>query len=129
MQIKEFKGNTAHSNFDGFMMDRGPRVDGHFAVGGYISLTNPADANSPQVESVVEDFTSYKNRNSGIWARGEMHVFKNLKMADNAIGYTHASGNFGQSAYTSRVIVSRLRAKPRTSAIPGLTRKRLTAAA
>ena len=106
MQIREFKGNTAHSNFDGFMMDRGPRADGHFAVGGYISLANPADANSPQAPSVVEEFTSYKNRNSGIWARGEMHLFKNLKMADNAIGYTHASGNFGQSAYTSRVIDS-----------------------
>ena len=105
-QVREFKGNTAHSNFDGFMFDRGPRPDGHFAVGGHISLANPADANSPQVESVIEDFTSYKNRNSGIWTRGEMHVFKNLKMADNAIGYTHASGNFGQSAFTSRVVDS-----------------------
>jgi len=28
-------------------------------------------------------------------------------MADNAIGYTHASGNFGNSAFTSRVIDSR----------------------
>src|SRR5665213_3423826 len=106
-QIREFKGNTAHSNFDGLMADRGPRADGHFAVGGYISQANPADANSPQVASVIEDFTSYKNRNSGIWARGEMHLFKDLKIADNAIGYTHASGNFGQSAYTSRVVDSR----------------------
>src|ERR1700684_1334645 len=105
-RVREFKGNTAHSNFDSFMFDRGPRPDGHFAVGGHISLANPADAKSPQVESVIEDFTSYKNRNSGIWTRGEMHVFKNLKMADNAIGYTHASGNFGQSAFTSRVVDS-----------------------
>jgi cell migration-inducing and hyaluronan-binding protein len=106
-QVREFKGNSAHSNFDGFMLDRAPRPDGHFAVGGFISLANPADANSPQVASVFEDVTGYKNRNSGIWARGEMHLFKNLKMADNAIGYTHASGNFGQSAYTSRVVDSR----------------------
>jgi hypothetical protein len=35
-----------------------------------------------------------------------MHLFKNLKLADNAIGYTHASGNFGQSAFTSRVVDS-----------------------
>jgi cell migration-inducing and hyaluronan-binding protein len=104
--VREFKGNTAHSNFDGFMLDRGPRPDGRFATGGHISLANPADANSPQVESVFEDFTSYKNRNGGIWARGEMHLFKNLKLADNAIGYTHASGNFGQSAFTSRVVGS-----------------------
>jgi cell migration-inducing and hyaluronan-binding protein len=60
------------------------------------------------VESVVEDFTSYKNRNSGIWARGEMHVYKGLKFADNGIGFTHAGGNFDRSFYpfTSRVVDS-----------------------
>jgi cell migration-inducing and hyaluronan-binding protein len=102
-KLREFKGNVAHSNFDSFMGDRAPRADGHFAVGGYISLVNPADANSAQAESVVEDFTSYKNNNNGIWARGELRLYKNLKMADNGIGFTQASGNFGQSAYTSRV--------------------------
>src|SRR5690606_41420955 len=61
-------------NFDAFMGDRAPRADGKFGVGGYIALADPADANSPQVESVVEDFTAYKNRNSGIWARGELHL-------------------------------------------------------
>src|SRR6186713_3280693 len=107
MKLREFKGNVAHSNFDSFMGDRAPRADGKFAVGGYVSLVNPADANSAQAESVVEDFTSYKNRNSGIWARGELRLYKNLKMADNAIGFTQASGNLGQSAYTSRVVDSR----------------------
>jgi len=106
-KLREFKGNVAHSNFDSFMGDRAPRADGHFAVGGYVSLVNPADANSDQAESVVEDFTSYKNRNSGIWARGELRLYKNLKMADNGIGFTQASGNLGQSAYTSRVVDSR----------------------
>src|SRR5687767_5939523 len=106
-KFREFKGNVAHSNFDAFMGDRAPRADGKFAVGGYIALANPADANSAQVESVVEDFTAYKNRNSGIWARGELHLYKNLKMADNGIGFTHASGNTGRSLYTSRVVDSR----------------------
>jgi len=32
--VREFKGNTAHSNFDGFMFDRGPKPDGTFSVGG-----------------------------------------------------------------------------------------------
>jgi len=105
-KVREFKGNTSHSNFDGFLADRGPRPDGHFATGGHMSLSNPADANSPQVESVFEDFTAYKNRNGGLWSRGEMHVYKNLKLADNAIGYTHASGNTGRSAFTSRVVDS-----------------------
>jgi hypothetical protein len=105
-KLREFKGNVAHSNFDAFMGDRAPRPDGKFAVGGYISLVDPADASSAQAESVVEDFTAYKNRNSGIWARGELRLYKNLKMADNGIGFTQASGNFGQSAYTSRVVDS-----------------------
>jgi cell migration-inducing and hyaluronan-binding protein len=105
-RVREFKGNTAHSNFDGYMSDRGPRPDGQFRVGGHIALANPADGNSPPVETVIEDLTSYKNRNSGMWTRGEMDLFKNLKLADNAIGYTHASGNFGHSAYTSRVVDS-----------------------
>jgi len=105
-KFREFKGNVAHSNHDAFMGDRAPRADGKFAVGGYIALANPADANSAQVESVVEDFTAYKNRNSGIWARGELRLYKNLKMADNGIGFTQASGNVGQSLYTSRVVDS-----------------------
>ncbi len=103
---REFTGNTAHSNFDGLMSDRGPRADGHFAVGGHIALADPRDANSPQVETVFEDFTSYKNRNGGMWVRGEMDLFKGLKIADNAIGYTHASGNFNRSVYTSKVVDS-----------------------
>jgi cell migration-inducing and hyaluronan-binding protein len=105
-RVQEFKGNTAHSNFDGYMSDRGPQPDGHFRTGGHIALANPADAKSPPVETVIEDFTSYKNRNSGMWTRGEMDTFKNLKLADNAIGYTHASGNLGHSAFTSRVVDS-----------------------
>jgi cell migration-inducing and hyaluronan-binding protein len=88
------------------MGDRGVTADNHFNVGGFMSQANPLDANSPIVESVFEDFTSYKNRNSGIWARGEAHLYKNLKMADNAIGFTHASGNSGRSPYTSRVVDS-----------------------
>jgi cell migration-inducing and hyaluronan-binding protein len=41
-----------------------------------------------------------------MWVRGEEDTFKGLKLADNAIGYTHASGNLGRSDYTSRVIDS-----------------------
>jgi cell migration-inducing and hyaluronan-binding protein len=105
-RVREFKGNTAHSNFDGFMSDRGPKPDGHFTTGAHIALANPADANSPIVETVIENFTSYKNRNSGLWVRGEMDTFRNLKLADNAIGYTHATANLGHSPFTSRVVDS-----------------------
>jgi cell migration-inducing and hyaluronan-binding protein len=106
MKLGEFKGNVAHSNHDGFMGDRAPRPDGKFAVGGYVSLVDPSDPNSAQAESVIEDFTGYKNRNSGIWARGELRLYKALKMADNGIGFTQASGNLGRSRYTSRVVDS-----------------------
>jgi cell migration-inducing and hyaluronan-binding protein len=107
-KVREFRGNVAHSNFDSFMQDRAPKADGKLVVGGYIAFANPADPKSAPAENIIEDFTAYKNRNSGIWARGEMHIFKGLKMADNGIGYTHAAGSFGRAAYpyTSRVVDS-----------------------
>ena len=107
--VREFKGNTAHSTFDGFMFDRGPRPDGKFSVGGsnyHFAFTDPADPNSPPKGSVFENFTSYKNRHGGVWGRGELHLFKNLRVADNAIGYTHAASAVGRAPYTSKVVDS-----------------------
>ncbi|MBV9399213.1 MAG: hypothetical protein JO062_14615, partial [Bryobacterales bacterium] len=106
--FREFKGNVAHSNYDSFMFDRNVGPDGHFGVTGSSQTghENPADANSKAVESVFEDLTSYKNRNGAIWGRGEMHVFRNVKLADNANGFTHASGEFGRYAFTSKVVDS-----------------------
>jgi len=106
--FREFKGNVAHSNYDSFMFDRNVGPDGHFGVTGssHTGHENPADANSKELESVFQDLTAYKNRNGGIWGRGELHVFRNVKLADNAIGFTHASGEFGRSAFTSRVVDS-----------------------
>jgi G8 domain len=107
-KLGEFKGNVAHSNYDAFMFDRNNAPNGTFGVTGssHQPKENPADATSKTVESVFEDLTAYKNRNGGIWGRGEMHTFRNLKLADNAIGYTHASGNFGRDPFTSRVVDS-----------------------
>ena len=106
--FREFKGNVAHSNYDSFMFDRNVGPDGHFGVTGSSQTghENPADANSKALESVFEDLTAYKNRNNAIWGRGELHVFRNVKLADNAIGFTHASGEFGRYAFTSRVVDS-----------------------
>jgi cell migration-inducing and hyaluronan-binding protein len=106
--LGQFKGNVAHSNYDGFMFDRNAGPNGRFSVSGssYTALENPADGNSTALESVFEDLTSYKNRNGGVWGRGEMHLFKNLKAADNAMGFTHASGAFGRYAFTSKVVDS-----------------------
>ncbi|TIX51212.1 G8 domain-containing protein [Alteraurantiacibacter aquimixticola] len=108
MKLREFTGNTAHSNFDGLMFDRGPAPDGTFNVGGaaHISRADPSDAASAPVPSVVDNYTAYKNRNGAIWGRGEYHLFTNLKLADNAIGFTHAAGAPGAAPYTSRVVDS-----------------------
>ncbi len=107
-KFREFKGNVAHSNYDAFMFDRNVAPNLTFGVTGssQTGLENPADPNSKAVESVFEDLTAYKNRNNGIWGRGEMHVFRNVKLADNAIGFTHASGAFGRYAFTSRLVDS-----------------------
>jgi hypothetical protein len=106
--FREFKGNVAHSNYDSFMFDRNIAPNNTFGVTGssHTGLENPADPNSTALVSVFEDLTAYKNRNGGIWGRGEMHLFKNVKLADNAMGFTHASGAFGRYAFTSQVVDS-----------------------
>jgi cell migration-inducing and hyaluronan-binding protein len=108
LPFRGFKGNVAHSNYDGFMFDRNINPDNTFTVtgGSHTARENPAEANSKALETIIEDLTTYKNRNGGIWGRGELHVFKNVKFADNAIGYTHASGLGGGDPFTSRVIDS-----------------------
>ncbi len=107
--MREFSGNTAHSNFDGFMFDRGPKPDGTFSVGGsnyHFAFTDPADVNSPPKGSLFENFTGYKNRHGAVWGRGELHTFKNLRVADNAIGFTHAASAVGRAPFTSKVVDS-----------------------
>jgi hypothetical protein len=106
--FRMFKGNVAHSNYDSFMFDRNIAANNTFSVTGssHTGLENPADANSKALASVFEDLTAYKNRNGGIWGRGEMHVFRNVKLADNAFDFTHASGAFGRYEFTSRVVDS-----------------------
>ena len=106
--FREFKGNVAHSNYDSFMFDRNINVNNTFGVTGnaHMPKEDPADANSKTVETVFENLTAYKNRNGGIWGRGEMHTFRNVKLADNAMGYTHASGSAGRDPFTSKVVDS-----------------------
>jgi cell migration-inducing and hyaluronan-binding protein len=108
--LREFSGNVSHSNYDALMFDRGPAPDGTFNVGGntHLAYADPSDIHSKQLETVIDNFTGYKNRNAAIWARGEDHVFKNMKLADNAIGYTHAFPGIspGGAAFTSKVVDS-----------------------
>ena len=104
-RMAEFRGNVAHSNFDGFMLDRNINLEGVFGLAGpsHIAKEIPGDENSKSVESLLADLTAYKNRNGGVWGRGEMHVFRNLKAADNAIGFTNSTGSLGDDVFCSRV--------------------------
>ena len=111
MQIREFRGNVAHSNVDGLILDRGQDERGQFNVGGnpHAAFADPANPDgSAPIESFIRDFTAYKSRNGGIWGRGEMHVFEGLKLADNANGYTHAIAGLAPQGgdYTSKVVDS-----------------------
>ncbi len=107
MQIREFSGNVAHSDIEGLMFDRGPNAQGKFNLGGntHLAFTDPSDTNSARLESVLKDMTIYKSRGAAIWARGEHHVFDGLKIADSAIGYTHAYPGVApyHGDYTSKV--------------------------
>ena len=106
--LREFSGNTAHSNFDGLMLDRGPSPDNTFGIAGpnLITYADPTDTTSEIMVAHFDNFTGSKNRNGAIWGRGEMHLYTNLKLADNAIGFTHASGAPDAAPYTSRVVDS-----------------------
>jgi hypothetical protein len=107
-RMAEFRGNVAHSNFDGFVLDRNINLEDVFGLAGpsHMPKENPADENSTSVESLLADLTAYKNRNGGVWHRGELHIFRNLKAADNAIGFTSSTGSFGADTFTSRVVDS-----------------------
>ena len=106
--LRAFRGNVAHSNFDGFMFDRNIYEDGTFGLATipFLPLTNPADLDSEVVESHFESLTSYKNRNGGLWGRGDMFVYSNLKLADNAIGMTQAAGDIGSEPFQARLVDS-----------------------
>jgi hypothetical protein len=106
--LREFRGNVSHSNYDGFMFDRNINEDNTFDLSftAYTPLEDPADPYSEMVESHFEDLTAYKNRHGGFWGRGELHVFSNATLADNAIGMTHSTGTFGSERFTSRLVDS-----------------------
>jgi cell migration-inducing and hyaluronan-binding protein len=108
--FRQFTGNVSHSNFDALMFDRGPSPKGNFNLGGntHVAYADPTDTKSQQLETVIADFTGYKNSNAAIWARGENHIFRDMKLADNGIGYTHAFPGISPAgaAYTSKVIDS-----------------------
>ena len=106
--FRAFRGNVAHSNFDGFMFDRNINEDNTFdlSFSAFTPLADPADPYSAMVETHFENLTSYKNRNGGVWTRGELLIFHDAKLADNAIGMTNSTGTFGSERFTARLVDS-----------------------
>ena len=106
--LRAFRGNTAHSNFDGFLIDRHIDQDNTFGLASIplLPLTDPTDLESEVMETHFEDLTAYKNRNGGLWGRGDLYVYSNLKLADNAIGMTQAAGDIGSLPFSSRLVDS-----------------------
>jgi cell migration-inducing and hyaluronan-binding protein len=106
--LREFRGNTAHSNFDGFLIDRHIDHDNTFGLASIplLPLTDPTDLESEVMETHFESLTAYKNRNGGLWGRGDLYVYSNMKLADNAIGMTQAAGDIGSLPFSSRLVDS-----------------------
>lgn len=88
-----FHGNVAHSNDDTGLFIDTDRADDDFAYAPHRDTVPPADGqeDSRAVPAEFTDFTAYKNRQRGIWLRGETLLVKRAKLADNAIGATLAS--------------------------------------
>ena len=106
--LRAFIGNVAHSNFDGFMIDRHIDEDNTFGLASLplLALADPNDLESEVLETHFENLTSYKNRNGGLWGRGDMYVYSNAKFADNAIGMTQAAGDIGSLPFSARLVDS-----------------------
>jgi G8 domain len=106
--VRAFRGNVSHSNFDGFMIDRHINEDNTFGLASIplLPLADPNNLESEALESHFENLTSYKNRNGGLWGRGDLYVFSNAKFADNAIGMTQAAGDIGTSRFSARLVDS-----------------------
>ena len=103
--LRAFRGNVAHSNFDGFMFDRNIYQDNTFGLATipFLPLKNPADLDSEALETHFQNLTSYKNRNGGLWSRGDLFIFSNAKFADNAIGMTSSAGDIGSERFKARL--------------------------
>ena len=72
--LRAFRGNVAHSNFDGFMFDRNIYEDNTFGLATipFLPLKNPATTWIASSGDALRGLTSYKNRNGGLWSRGEL---------------------------------------------------------
>lgn len=94
MPMNEFSGNVSHSNdTDGLHVDGGPTgdEDGSTESTYYAAYADPNNTDSAILPVTFANMTVYKNRNNGVWLRGESHILDGAVVADNARGVTFAS--------------------------------------
>ncbi|MGH2735444.1 MAG: G8 domain-containing protein, partial [Actinomycetota bacterium] len=90
--LGKFSGNVSHSNGGmGLHVDDGPRPDGTTESTYYAPRSVPGDWESEPVTAKFQDFTAYKNRDRGVWLRGEHQLVTDSVMADNRSGATFAA--------------------------------------
>ena len=106
--LRAFKGNVAHSNFDGFMFDRNINQDNTFGLASipFTPLQNPADPNSEMVETHFENLTSYKNRNGGVWAPGRAVRIQQREVRRQRHRHDALAGDIGSEPFTARLVDS-----------------------
>ena len=91
-----FEGNLAHSGGTGLNVDDGNRADGTTTETTYYApRQNPADEKSASVQAVFSGFVAYKNRERGVWLRGDHLLLRGGVLADNAVGATFAADHTG----------------------------------
>lgn len=94
--LGSFEGNLAHSSGTGLNVDDGNMADGSGTeVTSYSPRQNPADEKSASVQAVYGGFVAYKNRERGVWLRGEHQLLRGGVLADNAVGATFAADQTG----------------------------------
>lgn len=86
-----FDGNVAHSTGRGLNVDDGPNPDGTTGATYYAPLTDPANPKSAPVQANFTNFTAFKNRDHGVWLRGENLTLGAAILADNGVGVTFAA--------------------------------------
>ena len=90
---KPFSGNVAHSGQNGLFIDDMEKSDGTTELAGYY----------PAIEALIDNFTAYKMRGYGIWARCGNIVFKNLYLTDNM---RHMNSPPGTSYITDSIMIA-----------------------
>jgi len=102
--LRAFRGNVAHSNFDGFMFDRNIYEDNTFGLATipFLPLTNPLTWTATCGDALRE-LDQLQEPQWWSLEPGDLFVFSHLTLADNAIGMTPAAGDIGSSRFKTRL--------------------------